>query len=123
MGYHAPEKILHLPRDELHARGTRTRKALDRQDLKVEVLVREPMLSPVVEVVLHVDCAGGSLGLTDREELGEVGGTDDGGLVVLRMGADLVGRAITSDGTELSDAGTSAGIVLWFISRCSKARY
>jgi hypothetical protein len=60
-----------------HARVTSTRESLHRQDLEVQVILVEAVLSPEVEVVGHGDSPGRALALAHREVLSESRGSGD----------------------------------------------
>lgn len=96
-------------------------KGLGGKDLVVVVAGLEAVLGPSVEVIGHVDSTRGALALTDREELTKGLCSSDGGLVDLGVGADLVGRAVAGQGTDLGASGARVvavvlnDVVLWNI--------
>lgn len=61
----------HLPRDQLHVGVVGARETRDGENLMIEVPIGESVLSPITEVVLHVDRSRGALSLSDRKVLGE----------------------------------------------------
>lgn len=95
----------------LEVRRSGSTERLDGKHLIVEVAGRESGLLPLSEVVGDGNSSASALVLANREVLAESAGTLDGRLVDLGVLANLVGRAVAGDGSDVLGAADRARVV------------